>query len=71
MTDRSPTPTVRKFAIIPTVVDTWRKNRSHARALVWMQWYFVSGIDKFSPLPGDDEPGKRYCTYLGFFSIEI
>ena len=62
--------TTRKFAWLPVIVWTWRPTPS--RAIVWLQGYFVLGeADKFSRLNGNPEPGGKYCTRLGVFSIEF
>lgn len=47
---------VKKFALIPKRVLTWRIRQSYA--IVWLQYYY-------------NENNIDYCTYLGFFSKEV
>lgn len=61
--------TKRKFAWLPTIVWTWRPTPSEA--VIWLQEYFIEGVDQFAPLNGKPSLGEKYCNRLGLFSIEF
>lgn len=61
--------TVKKFAWFPTVAFTWRSG--NRKALVWLQSYWVEGVDQWSVLGTRSDVGRKYVTRIGLFSIEF
>jgi len=61
---------MRKFAWLPTRVDTWRPNRS--KAIIWLQHYIViTGESDYFNLNDEHDPiGTKYVNKLGWLSYE-
>ena len=58
----------RKFAWLPTIVETWRNSRS----IVWLQFYMLDmGGHSFVALNADGYSPRKFTNRLGRLSIEI
>ena len=59
---------MKKFALFPRVVGTWR----NTRALIWLQSYYIKQPSEFVALSEDSSKvGDTYCLKLGKLSIEF